>query len=149
MRLYCQEINSTTNNTQSDAEIPNLIKKFEIVANPSIFPQLTCFFIQQEIHEEEAVQAALRQVELEKKAAQHGLLLRRNVEGVKLEVAHCLSLEAVHCLLLRMQCEIVISRVFQELFQTILFLLLVLLQKALDREQSFPFKFTPPGYKSL
>ena len=38
-------------------------------------------------------------------AAQHRPLLRRNVEGVKLEAAHCLKLEAVHCLSLRMQCN--------------------------------------------
>ena len=62
--------------------------------------------------------------------------LRRNVEGVKLEFAHCLTLEAVHCLSLL--CETVNSRVFEALFQTMLFLWLVLLQKAPDREQSFP-----------
>ena len=95
----------------------------KIVGDPSIFPQLTCLFMQQKI---------LIQVASKKKAAQHGLLLRRNVDCVKLKVAHCLTLEAVHCLSLTMQCETVISRVLQALFQTILFLQLMLLQKALD-----------------
>ena len=38
----------------------------------------------------------------------HSCSLRRNVEGVKLEFAHCLTLETVHCFSLRMQCETVI-----------------------------------------
>ena len=94
--------------------------------------------MQQEIQEEEALQAPLIQVVSEKKVEQHGLLLRRNVKGV----------EAVPCLSLRMQCKTVISRAFQAFSQTILFfiyplihfyfLLLVLLQKAQVQEQSFP-----------
>ena len=91
------------------------------------------------IPEEEAVQGALIQVATEKQAAQYGPLLKRNVEGVKLEAVHCLKLEAIHCLSLRMQCESVVSSVFQAFSRTILFLRLVLLQKAPDREQSFPF----------
>ena len=83
------------------------------------------FSLQQEIQEKEVLQDELIQVVSEKKVVQHGLLLRSNVEGVKLEVAHCLKLEAVHCLPLRIQCETVTSRVFQALSQTILILRLV------------------------
>ena len=59
----------------------------KIVADPSDFPPLTCSSLQQEMPEEEEAQLALVQVALEKQAAQHGPLLRRNVEGVKLETA--------------------------------------------------------------
>ena len=62
---------------------------------------------------------------------------RRDLPGlINKLAAHCLKLEAVHCLSLRMQCETVISRVFEALSQTILFLRLVLLQKAPDRDRS-------------
>ena len=98
-------------------------------AASDFFP-VNLFSMQQEIQEEETVQAALIQVASEKMAAQHGLLLRRKVTGVKLEVAHCLKMEAVHWLSLRLQCENVISRVFQALFQTILFLRLVLIESS-------------------
>ena len=95
----------------------------KIVVDQSKFPLLTCSSLQQEIPEAEAVQLALVQVASEKQEAQHGPLLRRNVEGVKLETAHCLKLGQT----LRMQCETAISEVFQGFSQTILFLLLVLL----------------------
>ena len=55
----------------------------KIVADPSDFPPLTCSSLQQEMPEEEEAQLALVQVALEKQAAQHGPLLRRNVEDVK------------------------------------------------------------------
>ena len=104
------------------------------VADPSDFPPLTYSSLQQEIPEEEAVKLASVQVASEKQAAQHGPLLRRNVEGVKLEAAYCLKLGQT----LRVQCETAISEVFQGCSRTILFLRLVFLQKAPDREQSFP-----------
>ena len=49
------------------------MQKFQNCADQSIFFQLTWFFMLQEILEEEAVQAALIQVALERKAVHHGL----------------------------------------------------------------------------
>ena len=69
---------------------------------------------------------------------QHGPLLRRNVEGLRLEAVHCLKLKAVHCLSLTMQCETAISDVLQFFSHTILFLRSVVMQKPPDLEQSFP-----------
>ena len=77
----------------------------------------------------------------------HSCSLRRNVEGVKLEFAHCLTLEAVHCFSLRMQCETVISRVFEALFQTHLIFMACASSESSGSRANI--SITPPGYKSL
>ena len=109
----------------------------KINANLSFFPLLNCFSMQQEIPEEEAIRAALVQAVSEKHAAQHRQVLKRNVEGVKLEAVHCRKLKALHWMSLRMQCEIAISEAFRG-FSRSIFALLVVVQKAPDREQSIP-----------
>ena len=103
--------------------------------------------MQQEIPQKEAVQGALIQLASEKQAAQLGPLLRRNVEGVKLEAAHCLKLEAVHSLSLRILCETTISEVPQFFMHHLIFTVSGE-QKAPDLEQSFSLQCLHHRYTS-